>query len=397
MTQYEQFIVGRQFISIIAVVSLVFLVSSMNQNPETVAATIASIGYLPPEWSAGIVRFLNHDAAIFIISTLLPCWLCQLLPHFMVESNGLGFLTFPFSNSFAAVSLEISKLEAGAPAFWVLKRIRDRGHFVHVERISAGDEAIYNTAAAYQGYSITKREITIKAEESSTIIDDCCTYEFRSGSTQNLQHLVKVTMAPEVRLIGWSYQYPEGLRRAKEVQAAFSMSISSADGVPISSGRRTDTSPANEAFHAAAIENGQRAGLPESTIVEEYLFLTTIPLHVPLPQKAGIPDSIEISVSYQIDPLDLANYAEDTLFFEIGKPTGILTINMKQAPGTFIRPPKVGLQPAEELPYFGQPRPVDESRAPRQKTSDGWKIQMAYPPVGARVVLSVDALPDAGT
>lgn len=399
---YERFAVGRQFLSIISVVSLVYLVNSLDSAPGdhmrqylslVPAGTGRSMIHTAGHWFAACLR---NGATTFLISTLLPCWACQLLAHFVVEDRGVAFLRLPLSRTIADMSVRISKVEAGWPTFWMVERLSGRKLLQAAEKISAGDEAIFSAAAAYQGFCVKKRLITITATESSTIVQDHCLYEFQSGSTQDLQHSVRVSMAPEVRLVGWEYEYPPGLRRAKEVQAAFSLAFSQAtdEGRPE---KERSTVPAEESGELVSQEQDPlHAAETETDVFEEFLFVTEIAFHVPLPRRAESAEAVGVKVTYQIDPLDLESAVPDQFFFEIGKPTQEIVFDVHQCPGSFIRTPNIGFQSAVELPFLGQPTWADSDRMVRKETDYGWSVELRYPPVGARVVLSLDARSDPG-
>jgi hypothetical protein len=102
-------------------------------------------------------------------------------------------------------------LQAGWPSFVLVRRIQRMGYFRESEEISVGDAAIFKATAAYHGFNIKNREVTIECREVDTVIEDKSLCEFRSGSTLDVTHSVKVPAQSEIEVLGWHYEYPPNL------------------------------------------------------------------------------------------------------------------------------------------------------------------------------------------
>jgi hypothetical protein len=120
---YDNFIIGRQIIAIVTVVSLVLLVGSLNDNPNNLA--FSYLNSLHPGAGRTAFNVINHDAVTFLIGTLLPCWICQLLPHFLAEERSFQFSKLPFAKTFIDISVKLSRFEAGWPSLLLLRSIQN--------------------------------------------------------------------------------------------------------------------------------------------------------------------------------------------------------------------------------------------------------------------------------
>lgn len=373
--QYKNFVVGRQAIVILIVVGLVFVVGALNKGES--AGAISELERVHKGFSSCILSFLNADAVIFLISTMLPYWICQLLPHLLAEERSLQFAKLWLAKEITDLSIMISGFEAGWPSFLILDRIQQKA-FRSLEEISVGDAAIFKATAAYYGYSISKRIVNIVCNESETIIEDKSICEFKAGKNSDITHSVVVPSQAEVRVIGWEYAYPNDLKKAEPITSVVWVSMT--------------------VFGEEAAVSEEEAPAPTEEEVnddlsEEFLLTTIIPLREPIPRKGFQKEVVEITVRYALPALSTEIFADDAFCFEIGKPTECLLISVSEAPGTFIREPELETQPAEELPLFTRARTLDQERAPRDGTDNGWNIAIHYPPVGERVILTLDARP----
>jgi hypothetical protein len=377
---YDNFIIGRQIIAIFAVVGLVLLVGSLNENPNNLVFSYLNTLYP----GAGTIGFsvINHDTIIFLIGTLLPCWICQLLPHFLAEDRSFQFSKLPFAKTFIDISVNLSRFEAGWPSLLLLRSIQNRGHFGGAEEISVGDAAIFRANAAYQGYHIAERVITITCAATETAVEDKSTYEFRGGTTSDIKHSVKVSAMSNIGLSGWRYEYPADWKkedRGDPITNLIVLTANPPDSKAIEEAKESDASPT------------PTPPAEQDRLIEEVVLMSTIPLRIPIPRRGKQGEKFGVTVTYTVAPLSTDMFEDDDFFFEIGKPTQSIVLEIKRAPGTFIRPPVIALQPAEELPFFTDPRRLDTERAPAVESADGWRVTVPYPPVGTRLFLTLDA------
>ena len=404
---YEEFAVGRQFISLFCVVGVVFLINSIDvYKSEHIRPFLESV--LPENYKENVISVgvfiygvLRNNITTFLIATLLPCWICQLLAHFCVEDRGIGFLRLPLSRTIADLSVRISKVQAGWPTFWIVDFFNAKQRIAEPERISAGDESIFFAAADYQGCFIDRRSVGIADTDGGLTVSDRSIYRFVSGKTDDLQHSVKVMMleAPSVRLIGWDYRYPDGLKHAEEIKGVFLRSTKEAES--------ESDSERNGEFHRGLLESGgaeddagsiegntgsidEFSDAGDSTSSNEMVFFTQLPFHMPLPRDGRSSEDVEVSVTYSLDRLDTSD-TPNIFIFEISKPTKLLVVTVQSSAENLIRPPVLGTQSAVEMPDLAPVTIMPESRYQSQMLDDGWAISIPYPPIGSRIIFKIDA------
>jgi hypothetical protein len=88
-TYHTEFVIGRQILSIVVVVSLAFTISSLHVDPAH--ALFDTLNLWRAGWGDYAVNILDSYATVFLTTTLLPCWIGQLLPEFMAYRQGIEF------------------------------------------------------------------------------------------------------------------------------------------------------------------------------------------------------------------------------------------------------------------------------------------------------------------
>jgi hypothetical protein len=367
---FDDFIVGRQLLVIITVVALAFTIDGLAFDQKH-----ALFAWLDLHRAgSGTVAFeiFKFWGTTFLISTLLPCWIAQLLPQFLAEERGVEFVKRPLAKTLTWLSLRISKLGAGAPShgfFWLIRRLT--GRFSSEEKIGVGSAQVFDAQSSYLGFGIRERLIIIEAGQDETTIDDSSIYEFISGNTSHLRHFVKIYLAPEENgdlqaggAFTTKFAFPNEVLGSKPTTRVVQVVTSELT--------RTDAAVRQEKLTQSVVVSSQ----------------TTV--NQALPRK-GLRDNVTMSLAYKWPPLKTAGESTDDFVFDVTRPTRQIRFEIKPAPGTFITEPTLRFILADELPFRQGSRSLSGVVVDPEQLATGWRLTARFPPSGSCAILQINA------
>lgn len=123
---FFKFIIGRQLCVIATVVGQAIIINRIQWNIPADAPVRAELA----QWGS----FINGDLTTFVVATIIPYWIAQLLSQFLADERPLTFLRLPACFAAVKLTLIVSTLGVGRPAM-VLERLTSRTtNFRYIER-----------------------------------------------------------------------------------------------------------------------------------------------------------------------------------------------------------------------------------------------------------------------
>jgi hypothetical protein len=351
--------------------------------------------------------FLNFSSAgltLFVVTTVLPGWICQLLPQLLAEGRSLEFSKLPAAKLFTDLALRISRYQAGWPSEFLLQRMQEwlpQFKSGNSDLIGISNEAAYNNMARNVGCSVKERRLHIVCTPEKTSVTDRTLYEFTSRSVRDIFHFVKVY--EEVRDIGaWEYRGPDGLKYARPYVDVVKVEAKpfATEGIngdnehaePDSGAQAPSSASTDVSELPPAVTNGgdvhpaeDEGWLPTQTVL-----VTIVSLHQPIPRQNKASEVFELAITYDRAPL--SDDTTNVFSFEISRPTEHVFFEIEAADDTFIRQPSLSYIHTDEVEYgIAIPFLVDDAHAPKTETANGWTVEMPYPQANSCLVLELDA------
>jgi len=362
---HAAFVTGRQVLATLVVVLVALTFNSLRINPQN------KIFAALDAWSAGTgqtaASILDNFVTIFLMSTLLPCWIGQLLPQLLSDQRAVEFAQYPFAKSAVWASLALARLGAGLPGSWFYQLyVWKTGRFTDEEKIPVGDAKIFEATASYFGVAVSERKIRMEITEGGVRVSDATTYEFFGGQTSEVCHLVKVLMQDggferDAVLKNWDMDWPEGARCFRT----------------------------NERNMYLILNEAKDRSTAESTL--EVVMAIQADLVQGLPLRGRSKDAATITAIYTTAALRTDEHI-DTCIFDISRPTRRVTIDIVVSEGLILAEPKVSFVLIDEAQILGLKRPLPRTQAIQpQMTERGYLINADFPPHGARLLLELDA------
>lgn len=377
ISSFNDFVVGRQIFTMITVVSMATFFASLPASPSS--PVIEFLDGIRAGLGTSIFDFSTNTYVVFLISTLFPCWMAQLLPQFMADNRGVEFAQLFGAKAVVLTSLQIAKIGAGRPGFTALELIQRLNHFTGEERIAPGDLALHDRLVSYFGVSIIERSIVIQAAETETRIKDTSHLAYSGGSHSNVRHMVRLRAedSSDVKVTGWTYDFPDDIRHDEPKTKSILVSVDQLVEGQVSA-EGADTAPDDELIQLAPLEY-------------ETILAFEAALEVALPRSDVVTDDVTVSVEYTGRAPMLDELEVDTHFVDVSKPTKRLSVEIITSGDLFCRKPEVSFQFSDEMMVLGNGAPLRRSDFKIGKNERGWSVVADYPPLGSRMKVEFDA------
>jgi hypothetical protein len=354
--RFDDFVVGRQLFTIATVVALALVINKLRLTPDTPAVNLA-----PPALFSFLSTLVNHRITTFLVSTLMPCWIAQLLPQFLADRRGIEFLQLWPSRVITEISLLICRVGAGKPASWIHRFLSRTGRFSGVEKIPIGARSLFEEVAKYYGTYVDNWTITISVEQDRVVVAEAIKYVFESGATSDIRHIVKA--AGVIDKLTYEIQPPSGVASAEPSLKQI--------GIYLGETKPGDTNP---------------------TIFQgEVNCLIELPLETSIPRSPIQADEATVITTYETGAIDAGIGLKDGVYIDIIKPTRELVVIFKADDSMIVREPNVDLFLRDES-IITSTQPIEQGRIKRLQRQRQWEVTASYPPVGTRCVLDFEVL-----
>ena len=174
---FHSFLSGRQIMVIMSVVSIASIFTAIKLKPEMLSIS----------GSAEIVAIANSPVTNFLLSTLLPAWVSQLLPQFIADNRSIGFVTLPGAEWITRLAIRLDKMQASRPAFDLLDWTRRSSTFSLKEKIHVGRKRFFESLSSYIGISRDKVTVVVCGDT----VTERSTYHVRKEKLVTLRHKIR--------------------------------------------------------------------------------------------------------------------------------------------------------------------------------------------------------------
>jgi hypothetical protein len=205
---FDGFVVGRQLFTIITVVSIAFLNKSIVLPSGTVKVISNLLGISIPLVQV-FADFLNGGLFVFVGSTLIPAWWCQLLSQFMADGRAIQFIALPGSRPVLRTAMLLDQLQLGEPAQKMLNFLSGSGKLGARQQIPIGKESYYTASLNFYGRAKKNHEISLILGNPTTVIETIF-FTFQRGSAEHLEHTIQLAH-PVVGDIQGKIELPENV------------------------------------------------------------------------------------------------------------------------------------------------------------------------------------------
>jgi len=308
---FESFVAGRQILVMAIIVGMTICVEHLH------------IEHYPPAW---VDVFLNHwkpltlliwpvhfifqtpvlsVIASFILITLVPCWLSQLLPQFLADGRSFEFINvFPLTGTAVRMSMAVANIGAGLPGNHAFNLVQNTlKKFTSTEAFGISDRSLFEKLASSIGYHISARKVVITLGSNGYRVADTSEFTYVSGQHDELVHSIR-TPNKGVSVEGIRVEVPAGLTCGKPVPRALK-------------NRVTQDSPST-------------AG---EVLYENQIFSSAMNFPTPIPITQGKEDQLTLTADYAVTYPKLLGSHEFIL--DIPKLTKSITVIIeREAEGT---------------------------------------------------------------
>ena len=174
---FHSFLAGRQILVIMSVVSIASIINSLKLQP----GMFALVG-----WSE-LVTVLNSPVTNFLLSTLLPAWISQLLPQFIADNRSIGFVSLPGAEWITRLAIQLDRIHASRPAFDLLEWARRSSTFSMREKIHVGRQRFFESLSSYIGISRDKVLVVVCGDK----VTERSIYHIRKEKLVTLRHKIR--------------------------------------------------------------------------------------------------------------------------------------------------------------------------------------------------------------
>ncbi len=230
--QFEEFVAGRQILVMAIIVGMTICVEHLHilhySLPWADSILSAATKNIPDNKFIHIL--LNSTTysylASFILITLVPCWISQLLPQFLADGRSFEFINvFPLTGTAVRLSMFVSHIGAGLPGSHALLVVqRAMRKFVGNEAFGVGDRSLFDKLTASIGYNISQRTIRIQLTPTGFRVTDKSVYCFISGQHLSLVHAIR-TPSAGVELGEWQLEVSPTVRCGKPIARALKNTV----------------------------------------------------------------------------------------------------------------------------------------------------------------------------
>lgn len=174
---FHSFLSGRQILVIMSVVSMAAIINSITVQSEVLGVAESSF----------ILALINSPIANFLLSTLLPAWVSQLLPQFIADNRSIGFVSLPGAEFITRLAIRLDKIHASRPAFDLLEWTRKSSTFSKKDKIHVGRKQFFESLASYIGISREKVLLVVCGDK----VTERSTYHIRKEKLVTLRHKIR--------------------------------------------------------------------------------------------------------------------------------------------------------------------------------------------------------------
>lgn len=174
---FHSFLSGRQILVIMSVVSIASIISFLKLQPELLDIAI----------SMRLAEVVNSPLINFLLSTLLPAWISQLLPQFIADNRSIAFVSLPGAEWITRLAIRLDRIQASRPAFDLLEWARKSSTFGMKEKIHVGRQRFFESLSSYIGISRDKVLIVICGDR----VTERSSYRIRKEKLVTLRHKIR--------------------------------------------------------------------------------------------------------------------------------------------------------------------------------------------------------------
>jgi len=174
---FHSFLSGRQILVIMSVVSLASIINSLKIPVDT----------FDFRGSQSFTTIINSPVTNFLLSTLLPAWISQLLPQFIADNRSISFISLPGAEWITRLAIKIDKIQASRPAFDLLDWTRRSSTFSKKEKIHVGRKRFYESLSSYIGISRDKVLVVVCGDR----VTERSIYHVRKEKLVTLRHKIR--------------------------------------------------------------------------------------------------------------------------------------------------------------------------------------------------------------
>lgn len=224
---FEQFLTGRNMCSMILIVMIAFILDKMpfaGPDKNMFYSFIDSHSYWPTAHIA-IDPVLHSFVIVFLLSTLLPCWIAQLLPQLLAGKHSVEFIQMPGARVATWIAISVAQLETGRPSEFLHAGVRRIfGAFTEPEIFPPGQAAMFERQAASFGMSVEERSIKIEAHTDKLTIEDRSSLAYRGEGVSTIRHSLRIAPPSDgtVTLDDWDFEFPSWIATHDRPQASCS-------------------------------------------------------------------------------------------------------------------------------------------------------------------------------
>jgi hypothetical protein len=194
--KFAEFIAGRQICVLVIVVLIAKCIEHLPVPDNSFVFNVMSSKYVL------IGTYTIHDIAYkilnsFIIalalSTLLPCWLAQILPEMLAQKRSIWFTSLWLCLPCTRVAIYINDIGATWPGQFIFNTVKNKYmDLQRTEDIRTGKSAIFERASSSIGHRISRRVVDINVNIENITVEDACSIEYISGSRTYISHVLRV-------------------------------------------------------------------------------------------------------------------------------------------------------------------------------------------------------------
>ena len=126
-SKFELFLTGRNMCSMISIVMIAFILDHMPFSEPSEANVFYSFVDTNSHWPHIHTIFsplLHNFITLFVLSTLLPCWIAQLLPQILAGKHSVEFMQMPAARLATGIAISVARLETGRPSEFLHAGVR---------------------------------------------------------------------------------------------------------------------------------------------------------------------------------------------------------------------------------------------------------------------------------
>jgi hypothetical protein len=224
------FLVGRQILSIIAVVFFAQTIQQLVPAPappdvinQKVLEQISEL----PQITQCLARWVTTSTIVsYFVAGVLQAWLAQLLPKILAKDRSVQMLRMMGAIWLTRFCVHLGTLEIGAPVeFLTYLTRRVLGKFRREEQHRPGKERVFNELVNYYGYWIESRDIQMNVKDDEIEVTEQTLYHFQERSTDKISHVIKIFGAEANTGLGTSHATLSDVNRAGQSQRTISATI----------------------------------------------------------------------------------------------------------------------------------------------------------------------------